>query len=98
MRRNFKVPTCAVCGIDIYSSGNYGYMLHTKVWRQAIQRGRRHRITGDLSTHDLLCVPCLELCLGRKLERADFNWTLPINTHPEFDRNVRLQRRMKAGG
>lgn len=61
--------TCTVCSIDVMSKG-HNYMLRNRVWREAV---------GKLPCPaQYLCVPCLENCLGRKLDYKDFK-VCPMN-------------------
>lgn len=71
-------------------------MLHQAVWKSAIRRGQCFR--SDLSSLHLLCIGCVEDCLERQLVQSDFNWSLPLNSHPDYSRSERLQKRMSTDG
>lgn len=60
---------CMDCGIDTAGSiqprtpSEY-YMLHYKLWEEAVAKPDRGR---------MLCIGCVETRLGRKLTKADFH-------------------------
>lgn len=75
--------TCLDCDED----GN-GYMILNEVWEEACPEQVQLRIeqwkyqgTWEVFQHGrcFLCMPCVEIRLGRKLTAADFNFELPIN-------------------
>ncbi len=84
--------SCGLCRIE--RRGEFAYMLHQPVWKAAICRGQRF-YTG-ISSYSLLCIGCLERCLGRQLVKIDFNWLLPLNYSDDYKRSERLLSRMKA--
>lgn len=71
---------CADCG---YDGDEYAYMVIRSIW-EAGGGGKA-----------CLCVACLEARLGRRLKPADFDWTIPLNWSPLFDRSERLRSRME---
>ncbi len=76
---------CIGCKVAIDSIHEYWYMVHNGVWSAAY--GSSKERSG------LSCIGCLERRLGRKLNRGDFDWSLPCNTMP-FVRSKRLQKAM----
>jgi hypothetical protein len=72
-----------------YDCGDYdpGYMVHRSVWAQAVpeyhvvKRKLVKEFGGSKSplVHFLLCLPCLERRLGRRLTSDDFDLNLAIN-------------------
>lgn len=57
---------CQDCMVDTIVTRNY-YMVHDRVWRKAHPKGR-----------GMLCLPCLQARLGRKLTSQDFT-DAPLN-------------------
>ncbi len=84
--------SCGLCRIE--RRGEFAYMLNQPVWKAAIRRGQR--LGYAVSSYHLLCIGCVEDCLGRQLVRSDFNWIVPLNFHPDYKRSERLLSRMKA--
>lgn len=88
-------PGCSYCGVDVYGVGEFAYMLHNAVWKEAVERG--YQMNHNVGQYSLLCVGCLETCLGRKLRESDFNSDVPLNK-PDmtrvYGRSPRLLDRM----
>jgi hypothetical protein len=57
---------CMGCNRNVAEINEYWFMLHNELWRK-VCKGR---------TKGLLCVSCVELCLGRQLTPDDFNSAL----------------------
>lgn len=88
-------PTCAGCDADVYEIGEFAYMLHNAVWREAVEYGSQ--MNANVDRYSMLCVGCLEQYLGRKLRESDFNSVVPLNA-PDmtrvYGRSARLIDRM----
>jgi len=67
-RHKFK---CLDCRVDTGKIGEH-YMLIDETWRQA-----------HSSNKGMLCIGCIELRLGRRLVKADFN-----NSHVNVIKNM----------
>ena len=74
---------CTDCGENVSKLGEYHFMLLPELWRE---------LTAAKPA-DKLCVGCIEARLGRKLNRDDFNWHVPI-TGKRTDQSERLRDRM----
>jgi hypothetical protein len=61
---------CLDCGVNT-SVGDY-YSLHDDVWQRAYPEG------ADPDDEGMLCIPCVERRLGRRLNALDFT-DAPIN-------------------
>lgn len=73
--RSILGRVCVGCHVDVFKIGEYGYMLTKGRWKK--YTGEKHRC--------FFCVGCLENKIGRKLNRRDFNWNVPLNSY--FDNN-----------
>jgi hypothetical protein len=62
---------CLDCGVNTSAVGDY-YSLHDDVWQRA------HPDAADPDAGGMLCIPCLERRLGRRLNALDFT-DAPIN-------------------
>jgi hypothetical protein len=73
---------CRDCQIDVHKSGDYAYMLKNSVWRKV-----------ELKGNGVLCIACVEACLGRELRAEDLNETAPL-TMRGYLTNPVLRKRM----
>lgn len=73
---------CQDCGHDTKLMGEL-YVVHTPIWEYA---------TFFQSAY-MLCVGCIEIRLGRKLQRRDFT-EAPLNWREGFTRSLRLRHRL----
>src|ERR1700688_1243287 len=55
-----RSPFCLDCGIDTFKIDHY-YMVHDRLWLRANPRN-----------NGMLCLFCLEVRLGRRVQRKDF--------------------------
>ena len=81
--RSVMCGCCHDCMTNVYDSGNYDYMLHTKVWKKAAKKDQ----------DKFLCIKCVENRLGRSLKNSDFDWDIPLN-FIDGDRCMLLELRM----
>jgi len=88
-KRDYANPRCAGCNKHVGRISEYAYMVHDKVWRAALRRARRS--SDKVSTHDFLCIMCLEERLGRLIDHDDFDWNNSLNSHQAYKRSKRLR-------
>ncbi len=87
-------PHCRDCDRNVSRLHEFAWMVHDRVWQEATRRAQR--VVGTASTRDLCCIPCFEGRLGRPLQRADFDWSVPLNFMRSYRRSTLLRKRMRA--
>jgi hypothetical protein len=65
---------CEDCG-----QNGHGYMLHTKVWEEALKPAEREGVHHGSKAHMMLCPACVSERLDRPLTPDDFDPKYPIN-------------------
>lgn len=80
-KRRSGLYDCVDCGINTLDIGHF-YHVIDEVWQQ-VPEDRRKR---------MLCIPCLELHVGRELDPSDFG-DAPINVNAAMN-DERIAQRM----
>jgi len=74
---------CNDCSRNLFKMKEFNYIVKNNIWEVAVNCR-------------FLCIECLEKRLGRKLEKEDFDWDVPVNFMGLFPRGKRLLSRMKG--